>query len=49
MNLLNLYNNNTTSYRGASYDPHAKREVETHTVLETYRGCKHQEKVEVAK
>jgi len=48
MNLLNLYSNNT-AYRGASYDRHAKKEVEVQTVLETYRGIKHEEKIEVAK
>ena len=48
MNILNLYSNQNT-YRGVSFDPHAKKEVETHTVLETYRGIKHEEKVEVTK
>ena len=48
MKLLNLYSN-STSYRGIAYDPHAKKEVEIHTVIETYRGCKHEEKVEVVK
>jgi hypothetical protein len=49
MNLLNLYDNNTTAYRGASYDPHAKKETEVKIFTETYRGCKHEEKVEVVK
>jgi hypothetical protein len=48
MSLLNLYSN-SISYRGVAYNPTEKKETETHTVLETYRGCKHEEKVEVAK
>ena len=48
MNLLNLYSNKT-SYRGASYDPHAKRETVTKTFIETYRGIKHEETKEVLK
>ena len=48
MSLLNLYSNKN-SYRGASYDPHAKKETVTRTFVETYRGCKHEEKVEVVK
>jgi len=48
MSLLNLYSNKT-SYRGASYDPHAKKETVTRTFVETYRGIKHEETKEVAK
>ena len=48
MNLLNLYSNNI-SYRGVSYNPNEKKEVVTKTFVETYRGVKHEEKVEVAK
>jgi hypothetical protein len=48
MKLFNLYSTDT-AYRGIAYDPHAKKKVETHTVIETYRGIKHEEKVEVAK
>ena len=49
MNLLNLYSNNTTTYRGASYDRHAKKETEVKTFTETYRGSKYQVTKEVAK
>jgi hypothetical protein len=48
MQILNLYTNQT-SYRGVSYDPHAKRETEVRTFVETYRGCKHEETKEVIK
>lgn len=48
MQILNLYTNQT-SYRGVSYDPHAKRETEVKTFVETYRGCKHEETKEVIK
>jgi len=48
MKLLNLYSNHT-SYRGISYDPHAKKEVETKTFTEIYRGIKHEETKEVVK
>ena len=49
MQLLNLYNTNT-SYRGVKYDTSNRpnqQKVEHHTVVETYRGIKHTEKVEV--
>jgi hypothetical protein len=48
MNLLNLYSNNT-SYRGISYDPHAKKETEVKTFTETYRGHKYEVTKEVVK
>ena len=48
MSLLNLYSNKT-SYRGTSYDPHAKKETVTRTFVETYRGIKHEEAKEVVK
>jgi len=48
MQILNLYTNQT-SYRGVSYDPHAKRETEVRTFVETYRGIKHEETKEVIK
>ena len=48
MSLLNLYSNKT-SYRGASYDPHANKETEVRTFVETYRGIKHEETKEVVK
>jgi hypothetical protein len=48
MNLFNLYSNSTT-YRGVSYDPHAKKDTELRTFVETYRGCKHEETKDVVK
>lgn len=48
MSILNLYSNKT-SYRGISYDPHAKKETEVKTFVETYRGHKYEVTKEVVK
>ncbi len=48
MQILNLYNNQNT-YRGIAFDPHAKKETEVRTFVETYRGVKHEETKEVIK
>jgi len=48
MQILNLYNNQNT-YRGIAFDPHAKKETEVRTFVETYRGIKHEETKEVIK
>ena len=48
MNILNLYSNQNT-YRGIAFDPHAKKETEVRTFVETYRGIKHEETKEVVK
>jgi len=37
------------TYRGVSYDTKSPKTTKTKTVLETYRGIQHTEKVEVAK
>ena len=48
MNILYLYSNQNT-YRGVSFDPHAKKETEVRTFTETYRGHKYEVTKEVVK
>ena len=37
------------TYRGVVYDTDRKRQIQTKSLVETYRGIKHEEEVEVLK